>query len=78
MKISEKFSLIKQDFIKIWKGFLIAFAGALVTYLTSISGMIDYTNFGQYAVLVQSGVMIVSSTLINGINKWLSTIEYPI
>ena len=44
---SEKFNLIKADFIKIWKGFLIAFGGAVVTYLTSVSGMIDYTHFGQ-------------------------------
>jgi hypothetical protein len=74
--ISEKYNLIKEDLKKVWKGFLIAFAGAVVTYLTSVSGLIDFSHFGQFAFMAQSAVMVVSSTLINALNKWLSTTEY--
>jgi hypothetical protein len=76
MNTSEKYSLIKQDIYKIWKGFLIAFSGAVVTYLTSISGMIDFSQFGQYSMVAQSGVMVVSSTIINALNKWIAATEY--
>jgi len=74
--ISQKYELIKDDLKKIWKGFLIAFAGAVVAYLTSVTGMIDYTQYGDMAFVVQSAVMVVSSTIVNGLNKWLQKNTY--
>lgn len=74
--ISEKYNLIKEDLKKIWKGFLIAFAGAVVAYLTSITGLIDYSVYGSNALLAQSVVMIISSTIVNALNKWLSRTQY--
>jgi hypothetical protein len=77
-QFSEKYNLIKADLVKIWKGFLIAFAGAVVAYLTSVTGLIDYSAYGQSALFAQSIVMIGSSTIVNALNKWLSTTEYTV
>ena len=76
MTISEKYNLIKSDLKKIWKGFLIAFAGAVVAYLTSVTGLIDYSTYGSNALPIQSLVMIVSSTIVNALNKWLTMTQY--
>jgi hypothetical protein len=74
--ISQKWSLIKEDFIKIGKGFLIALGGAACAYLASLSNIIDYSNFGVYAPYVALGVSTVCSTIINSIQKLMSKTTY--
>jgi len=73
---SQKKQLIKQDLIKIGKGFLIAISGAVIALLTDISGMIDFSIFGEFAPYVSLAVASLASTAINAIRKWVSENEY--
>ena len=76
MKISKKFDLIKEDLIKIGKGFLIALGGAVCAYLAQLGGVIDYTRYAEAAPYVAVAVSAFSSTVINIIQKWINTSTY--
>jgi tartrate dehydratase beta subunit/fumarate hydratase class I family protein len=73
---SPKWDLIKQDLVKIGKGALIALGGAAVVYLSQVSGMIDYSNFGIWGAIVAALVTSFSSVLINVLNKWINSSTY--
>jgi hypothetical protein len=62
--MSPKFTLNAEDLTKIGRGLLIALAGAVLTYLASIIGNVD---FGPYTPVV----VAVGSTLINAGLKFL-------
>jgi hypothetical protein len=76
MVISKKFSLAQEDLKKIGKGFLIALGGAVIAYLTNLSGIIDYSQYGIYAPYAMLGVSTLSSTVINIIQKWMNSTVY--
>lgn len=63
--MSERFSLNKEDILKISTGAGIALAGALLTYLAELIPNVD---FGQYSELVAAILMI----LINAGRKFLA------
>lgn len=73
---SRAWSLIKQDLMKVWKGFLIAIGGAVVAFLGDVSGLIDYSQYGVYAPYVALAVSSICSTLINLIRKYISGTVY--
>jgi hypothetical protein len=62
--MSKKYSLNREDLIKIGKGAAIAVSGAVLTYALSEINNID---FGQYTAIVVS----VFSILINGALKFI-------
>ena len=62
--MSKAYSLNKTDLLKIAKGANIALGGAILTYLASILGEID---FGSYTALV----VAVGSILINAGLKFI-------
>jgi len=62
--MSKQFTLNKQDFNKILKGGCIALGGALLTYLASIIGEVD---FGPYTPVI----VATASILINAGLKFL-------
>lgn len=57
MEQSSKYSFNKQDGIKILKGAGIALGGALLTYLASIVGQVDFGVYTPVAVAV-AGIII--------------------
>lgn len=59
--VSPKFSLNKNDLLKIGKGALIALAGALGTYLLTLTNVVDA---GIYTPLLVAGLSIVANTLV--------------
>jgi hypothetical protein len=61
---SKRFKLNKQDISKIFKGAIIAVAGAILTYLTQLS--VSLPN-GTYTPLITAGFAIVANILW----KWL-------
>lgn len=63
--MSPKYQLNKEDGLKILKGACIALGGALLTYLSSIIGQI---NFGDFTPIV----VALLSILINAGIKFLS------
>ena len=65
MKESNRFSLNKEDALKILKGASIAIGGALLTYLLEILPKVD---FGQYTLIVAP----IISILINAGLKFIS------
>jgi hypothetical protein len=65
MTESKKYSLNKEDLIKILKGFLIAILGAIITFLADL---IPQVEFGVYTAIV----VAISSTLINAARKFLA------
>lgn len=74
--MSKKFTLINEDFKKIFKGFLIALGGALIVFLGDLTKVIDFSSFGQYsniAILVSTAIC---SSLVNMIQKWISVTQY--
>ena len=75
--MSKKFELIKEDLKKIGIGFLIALGGAICAYLGQLSGIIDYSKYGEAAPYVAVAVSAFSSTAINVIQKWIRSTEYP-
>ena len=78
MFISKKFSLIKADWKKIWKGFLISLGGLVIAYLSSISGLIDFSHYGNLAPFIAIAVSFVASNLINIIQKWINASTYQV
>ena len=73
---SKAWELIKQDLKKVRKGALIAIGGAIVAFLADLSGMIDYSQYGEAAPWVALAVSSLSSSLINLIKKWIGTSVY--
>jgi len=73
---SKHWELIKQDAKKVGKGFLIALGGAVVAFLADMSGMIDYSQYGEASPWVALAVSSLSSSLINLIKKWIGTSVY--
>lgn len=74
--ISEKWNLIKQDWKKILKGFIISLIGATAAYLSQVAGLIDYSNYGQYGPFVALGVGIICSNIANALNKFIGSTNY--
>ncbi len=74
--ISQKWQLIKQDLKKVGIGLLLALAGALAAFLGDVSGLIDYSAYGQAGPFVALLVGSVCSSLINLIRKWMSETKY--
>lgn len=62
---SKRGELNNIDWLKIGKGAIIALAGALATYLATLSGTID---FGDYTPLVTA----LFSVVVNLLNRWIS------
>lgn len=69
VKVSNKYTLNKEDIISLGKGLLIAVAGAALTYLSENLGKI---NFGEYTPVV----VALFSVLANIIRKFVSTQSY--
>lgn len=65
---SKKYKLNKQDLLKIGKGAVIALIGALLTYVASIAGNID---FGAYTPIVVAVLAIV----VNAGRKFIASEE---
>lgn len=63
--MSKRFSLNKEDALKIGKGALIAIGGALLTYVAAILGEVD---FGVYTPLV----VALGGVLVNAGQKFLA------
>lgn len=76
MIISKKFSLIKKDLGKIGRGFLISLGGLAVAYLSSISGLVDFSLYGDMGPFIAVAVSFFASNLINVIQKWINTSTY--
>lgn len=62
---SPKYSLNKQDLLKIGKGALMAIGGVLVTYLLQTLPSVD---FGQYTPVVVG----VASVALNALSKYFA------
>ena len=73
---SERWILIKQDLKKVGIGFLLAIGGATCAYLGDLSGIIDYSAYGEYSQFVALAVGSVCSSLINLIRKWMGSTVY--
>lgn len=63
---SKKYSLNKEDGLKILKGAGIATGGALLTYILQVVANVD---FGEYTPVV----VAISGILVNAARKWLAT-----
>jgi len=63
--MSTVFTLAKDDWIKIFKGALIAGAGAGAVYLVQAIGALD---FGLYT----PAVVALASILVNALRKWMA------
>lgn len=63
-----RFTLNKQDLIKIGKGFLIAVGGAALVYFTEVFAQIDW---GTWTPVVTA----LSAVLINAARKWLQNVQ---
>lgn len=59
MGSSKQFTLNKEDLLKIGKGALIAMAGVLLTYLSTV---VTQTDFGTWTPLVTAGWAVVVNT----------------
>ena len=70
---SEKWDLIKQDWYKIGKGLIISLIGATAAYLGQVSGLIDYSSYGQYGPFIALGVSVLCSNIANALNKLINT-----
>ncbi len=68
--------LIKQDFKKIGKGFIIAITGAAIAFLGDASGLIDYSQYGQYGPMVALAVGSLCSSLVNLLRKYVMSNVY--
>lgn len=75
-KVSNRWSLIAMDWKKIWKGFLISLGGLVCAYLANLSGLVDFSKYGDIGPVVAIGVSFVASNLINVINKWIGKTTY--
>jgi hypothetical protein len=62
-------NISKEDWIKVGKGALIALAGAAITYLPTITGILE---FGPWTPVITAGISI----LVNYLRK-LVTQEQP-
>ena len=76
-QVSKKWSLIKQDWKKIGKGLLISLGGLVCAYLANISGLINFSLYGNMGPAIAIGVSFIASNLINIIQKWIGTTVYP-
>jgi hypothetical protein len=74
--VSEKGDLIKQDLIKVGKGFLIALAGATVAFLSDLTGVIDFSQYGEFSPIIALVVGSFCSALVNLIKKWIEESNY--
>jgi len=75
--MSEKFKLIGEDLKKIGIGFIIAALGATATWMESdLLNLIDFSNFGTYAVLAQGVCFAFNSAAVNTIRKFISSTTY--
>lgn len=61
---SERFQLKSEDYAKIIKGVMIAFAGAMIPLIGELTQMVDFGNYDAIAGAV-------AATLINAIRKWI-------
>lgn len=73
---SESRYLIKQDWKKVGKGFLIALAGGVVAFFGQVSGVIDYTLYGVWGPVIALLVATFASTIVNILNKWIAENTY--
>jgi len=73
---SRPWGLIKQDLIKVGKGFLIALAGAAIAFLGEVSGIIDYSAYGEAGPFIALAVSSVCSTVVNLIRKLINGSVY--
>jgi hypothetical protein len=69
--MSQRFTLNKQDLLKVGKGALIAGSGALLTYLL---GQLPNVDFGQYTPIIVS----VLSIAINAALKFIEGQKTPV
>lgn len=67
--VSDTYKLIPEDIKAIWRGAMIATAGALLTYVTQV---ITGANFGQWTPIV----VAIWSIVANSIKKYLTTSSY--
>jgi hypothetical protein len=74
--MSEKFTIIKEDLIKVGKGLLIALSGSAIVFLSSVSNVIDWSRFGSNSQLYMLIATAISSSIVNLIRKWVGTTEY--
>lgn len=73
--ISPKYEWVKEDFISIGKGALIAGGGAMITYLVpTVEAWITghQAQLGEFAPLAT----VLFSIAINIVRKWLSQTKY--
>ena len=68
-KFSKSKQLIKDDLKKVLNGFLIALGGALIAFLGDVSGLIDYSRYGQYGAFIALAISSISSSIINLLRK---------
>ena len=73
---SKKWELIKQDWKKIGKGFLISLGGLVCAYLANLSGLINFSLYGNMGPVIAIAVSFFASNLINIIQKWINVNEY--
>ena len=71
--ISHKYSLNKQDLIKVAKGAGLAATGAIAAYLAQALGQIDFGN-AWWSPMAIAFVPVV----VNILRKWANTNEYVI
>lgn len=65
--------IIKQDWQKIGKGFLIALLGSAMAYISQeVLPMLQTLDLSGWELIA----VTLSSTLVNAIIKWLSTTTY--
>lgn len=69
--VSPQFHLIKEDFVKIAQGALVACIGALLVYLADILPQVDFGS----AIWAPAATAIVS-ILVNVIRKWIEQSKY--
>lgn len=73
---SKNYELVKQDIIKVGKGFLLALAGAMIAFLTDLTGIIDFSQYGEMSPYLALAVGSVCSALVNMIRKYIEQNKY--
>ena len=78
--VSEKWSLVKEDWLKIAKGFKIALGGAivagLIVFFSQLPGTIDVTQYGNLAPYITLVLGAICAGVLNILNKWATKTEY--
>ena len=74
---SPVWELVKADLKKVGVGLLVALGGALATFLTDVTGLIDFSHYGPtWGPIIMLAFSSLSSSFVNLIRKWLSTTVY--